>query len=584
MFSTARYTLNEYERAEIEEKEECMREESYNKFNLCVLMTQFGKTFTSIGSISKDIKEDGINGRSISLVHTMNTLLNNKQFAERLHEIETEFGKGSVVICSSRKENDNYNHVKTELELQGIIANKKTCPRVIVMCSNKWRFNNTVEIINFINENQTIIKRIFVYYDELHQYINDSLRYQIELIDSINIVKRIVGLSATPLNIWKDGSGYWSKIRLFDLRDFNESDYIGYKDMIYNCIDNYTPNTNLPDNYNFSKFDKNTIDFITYSLDKYPEILNSKSKVFIPACKKRITHSYVRELIFRYNKKSIVITLNGIEKNLQYKDSIDNTKTIPLESKGEIGDSIFELIQKHKLENRPVVYTGYICVGMGQTLTSVKLGSFTHAVFGQCVFTNEEIYQLFGRITGRMKYWDKYSQTQVYCSSKIMNICKVMEECARNMAIENNGNIVVKQDYIKPMHEMTEGKTALENIKNHKEERKKIDDRIRESVPFTDIKDVNNFLKENNLGSFIKKFNKFGGYEISTRLNQFYKKNKSELKAEDRITKDKFLRISRSTCISSTGNGQIYMVYPVYKDLNSTPAEVEYYIRYLDRN
>ena len=72
------------------------------KFILCVLLTQFGKTFTTIGRITEEIERDKEYGRSIHLVWTMNTLLNNTQFANRLNTIEKIYGHGSVVIFASK--------------------------------------------------------------------------------------------------------------------------------------------------------------------------------------------------------------------------------------------------------------------------------------------------------------------------------------------------------------------------------------------------------------------------------------------------------------------------------------------------
>jgi hypothetical protein len=176
--------------------------------------------------------------------------------------------------------------------------------------------------------------------------------------------------------------------------------------------------------------------------------------------------------VFRINPNAIVIVINGFEKTLQYKDNVENTKTIPLTSEDEeVCETISRLIDKHKLHSRPIVITGFLCVGMGQTLTHKSLGSFTSAIFGHLDLTNDEIYQLFGRATGRLKDWgDKYVQTQVYCPTTIMHRCHVMEECARNMAYEHNGEVVTHEDYIEPMNEMgEEGKSAIQNIRKAKE-------------------------------------------------------------------------------------------------------------------
>ena len=71
------------------------------KFLLCVLLTQLGKTFTAISKVRTYINEDPSEGKSIHIIFTMNTLLNNAQFASRLDSIESEHGKGSVVVFAS---------------------------------------------------------------------------------------------------------------------------------------------------------------------------------------------------------------------------------------------------------------------------------------------------------------------------------------------------------------------------------------------------------------------------------------------------------------------------------------------------
>ena len=80
-----------------------------------------GKTYTAITKIKTLIEEDDEFGRSIHVVFTMNTLLNNKQFAKRLEEIEKTYGEGSICVFSS-KYDGKYKHVKNRDELQGVCA------------------------------------------------------------------------------------------------------------------------------------------------------------------------------------------------------------------------------------------------------------------------------------------------------------------------------------------------------------------------------------------------------------------------------------------------------------------------------
>ncbi len=443
------------------------------KFILCVLLTQLGKTFTAINRIITEIEQDHEFGKSLHIVFTMNTLLNNKQFAKRLETIENTYGKGSICVFTS-KYKGKYNHVKDRLQLQGLCADETTCPRVIVMCSNQRRYNDGVEFLKVIDKNMINIYRAFAYYDELHSYITDTLRSQIEDIHDLEIVKGIIALTASPDKIWKS-SGFWSKLRLIKLKDFNDSNYAGFNDMIFNCVDDFFVHPYIrPKLFDFDELDKQTIGFITHVLQKFPEIIEKNKRTFIPAHFRRSGHNSVRDLIFSINKNAVVIIINGFEKTLQYKDHLGNPKTIPLYSdEEEVCETISRLVIKHKLESRPLVITGFICVGMGQTLTHKLLGSFTSAIFGHLDLTNDEIYQLFGRITGRVKDWgDKYIQTQVYCPTTIMNRCHVMEVCARNMAHDHNGDTVTQEDYREPMYQMgSEGESAVKNIRKTKEKK-----------------------------------------------------------------------------------------------------------------
>jgi ERCC4-related helicase len=71
-----------------------------NKFTMCVLPTQLGKTFNAVERIITELNKDDTHGSSIHIIHTMNTLLNNNQFASRLGEIENKLGVGSICVLS----------------------------------------------------------------------------------------------------------------------------------------------------------------------------------------------------------------------------------------------------------------------------------------------------------------------------------------------------------------------------------------------------------------------------------------------------------------------------------------------------
>ena len=457
--------------------------EDTKKFTLCVLPTQVGKTFTAIRKIDIEIDHDQSFGRSVHLVNTMNILLSNKQFAKRLEHIENTYGKNSVCIFASKYEG-KYKHVTTRVELQGLCLDISTCPRVIVMCSNKHRYDDSIEFIKVINNNTTLIKRAFIYYDELHKYISTSLRKQIEEIHDLDIVKNITALTATPDKIWEE-SGFWSNLRLIELPDLADSNYVGFNDMKFTLVDDFFIK------YSQTNSCDNTSNLIKYVLDTYPEIIGNNTRTFIPAHKKCISHIEVRKLIFRLNNNAIVVLINGIEKTIQYQNKqTGQTETLQLVSKDvkdeEVCETIARLIITHNLQNRPLVITGFLCVSMGQTLTHKSLGSFTSAIFGQLDLTNDEIYQLFGRVTGRMKDWgDKYNQTHIYCTTNIKDRCNVMERCARNIVNEHNGEIVTQEDYREPMYTMGDiGESAITNLRNKKIPKVNVDDTDKKSKAF----------------------------------------------------------------------------------------------------
>lgn len=439
------------------------------KFTLCVLRTQLGKTFTTIARINTEIIQDHELGKSIHFVFTMNTLLNNRQFAKRLETIETTYGKGSICVFSSTY-SGKYKHVTDDLQLMGLCADVDTCPKVVVMCSNTRRYDDGVTVMKKINKNKTNgIVRIFTYYDELHKYITELLRSQIEEIHNLDNVHGITALTASPDVIWKN-TGFWSKLRLVQLDEFSDSNYAGSGDMIFNLIDDYFENPYIrPHPFNYELLDIHTLGFIESVLNKHPEILGEHTLSFIPAHKRRSGHNAVRDLVFSINPTAVVVVINGFEKTIQYIDDAGNKKTLALASDldEEVCETISMVVLKNNLLHRPIVITGFLCVGMGQTLTHKSMGSFTSAIFGHLDLTNDDIYQLFGRITGRIKDWgDKYITTQVYCPTIIMHRCIIMEECAKNMVDNHNGEVVSHDDYIKPMMLNDNGKSVIDNIRN----------------------------------------------------------------------------------------------------------------------
>ena len=87
--------------------------------------------------------------------------------------------------------------------------------------------------------------------------------------------------------------------------------------------------------------------------------------------------------IFDVCSKNLAIFSTSSKEALISKNELDEIITIPLIlNNGELGDLIAFYIDTNKLKNRPIIYIGFNCVGMGQTLITEKLGNFTAAIFG----------------------------------------------------------------------------------------------------------------------------------------------------------------------------------------------------------
>jgi hypothetical protein len=464
-------------------------------------------------------------------------------------------------------------------------------PRIVIACSNTKRFNDCFDIIYKLNEGNTDVKRVFVYFDELHKYIKNTacnIRKHIENINDLDIVSELYAMSASPNNIWSDNKmGFWSNINILQIDNYYDTDYIGYNDIHFTCYgDNdeayrSTKNTDYIDK-GFKDSEIFTINFIKDTLIKYPEILSKYSRVFIPANMRRVSHNYLREHLFAYEPSCVIVMLNGIEKSIQYIGNDGDIISKPLILKeGELGDLIADYMDSNNISDRPLVYTGFICVGMGQTLVSEKLGSFTAAIFGYDNILNDTMYQLFGRITGRFKNWKTCKEpTRAYCTKMCNNICQVMEECAKNVVKRHGGKKLDSNKYLEPFNN-GDKITGIYQLKNNFEEKdaeyftypKFADSMLEVSKMLCDIFHIKIELEEDP----VKYFYDIEGYYITKYLKKYNGKKSDELKGEDRHTEANIASIN-AMYIKDENKICKYIVIPVYESLESN--KFKYHILY----
>ena len=424
-----------------------------DKFQLCVQMTQCGKTFIAIDTMIKRLQ---INPNEVHVVYTMNTLLNNHQFAKRLETIETKYGHGSILVFAS-KFTGTYKHAKNYESLKSMVS--VSMPRVIVMCSNHIRFEQGQEWVNLMNEARPDVS-IHMYYDELHKYMTKKIRTMLEEIHLLDNVKSIMGLTATPDSIIQK-RGVWSKLNVMKINTSLEG-YTRLSDMEIVRVNDYFPSDYIKPWFNdFETMDNETIGFMEHVFDSNPDMFQEGVRCFVPAHIRRIGHIRVRDLIWERCPQAIIIIINGEDKNVQYQEE-GVTKKVSLLSNTEVSDNIASIIKSNGWETRPMFVTGFLCVGMGQTLTHKSYGNFTHSILSHLSINNDSIYQLYGRLTGRMKEWETYQPTKLYCPTTIYNRIKVMEECA----LQSMKKLELTRDiYQSPIDLMPEGIDVRDNQK-----------------------------------------------------------------------------------------------------------------------
>tara|TARA_Y100000389_G_C17470324_1_gene529902 strand:- start:3652 stop:5049 length:1398 start_codon:yes stop_codon:yes gene_type:complete len=434
------------------------------KFTLITNLTQSGKTMQCIHKIETELNLDIREGRSLHIVFTINTLLNEIQFLSRLRNIATTHGK--ILIISSKNQvakNDKkiFIHAKNIETAQQIINSNNI--RIVIMCNNRTRISTYMDLIDYLDTAQVQIKRVLIYFDEIHKYIDSyrriqSVREQIEILcHDYQIVEKIIGVTATPNAVFIEDSPNWGSIQQTLYLPVKLNNYTDISNAQHTIIQSpdYDIQAMLPD----SKDLDCSVLYTKYVMTLHPEVLNEpRARVFAPALFTKKSHFALRKVVFDQKWNAVVIVLNSTEKTLSYfeneYDLIDKENTMVKVtliggqySTKEVSDVISQIIQDSNLIDRPIVFTGLYCVGVGQTLTNVGFGTFTSAIISDSsVDSNDAVYQLIGRCTGQNKHWDTFKLTNIYTTQNILEVALGMEYAAREMT-KLNGEYVTYQQY-----------------------------------------------------------------------------------------------------------------------------------------
>ena len=553
--------------------------------------------------ISEDQQSNG-DGDSIviSLLATMKSIAHTVQSKARWEKfVGDRQDKGEEVFTfSSKGDFSQVSHVTDKLS-----SSKPS--RHIVMCTHKTRMVNLLEIVKCIDDRNTEFKRkrlVRIYLDEFDKYIS-NYRALIEEMVELDCVIKITIVTATPAKIWINQPG-WKRIFVLNPRVEKDGEaYLMFKDCNHFNTDDLVGDPPLLD---WMVIDgSENIALIKHHqkiTQKFPNIFEPGRVIFAPGNVSRYSHELVRQYWNHLGCSVAIVngerTLDGFYgklytpnqqivdiphmrycdfqseemKNYLRENPVGNTN-----AKAQLNDIIADLYHTYNLNASPFIITGRLCVERAQTLVHPVWGTFTDAIYFKASSPDDGYQQQ--RQLGLIKKWVSYrGLPRVFSPEQFRLDVLRLENRADNFASRLADRYATKQDYIDAGDGMM---TSLEEKEKKASERQVVRESILASPhPFNTLIEVNQFLtKQMGKSIHLRPFHKIGGFELSTRLTSYYKKVKENLVPEDRLTKEKYDRITKSLNITNTDKGQKYMVYPVYPTMMSSPGEVQYYVHYL---
>ena len=334
-------------------------------------------------------------------------------------------------------------------------------------------------------------------------------------------------------------------------------------------------------------------DYIKRVLHNYPlrhGIAGEKmgEYIFAPAKFKRETHEDVSD--FLLNKGVLVIIINGVHKEMRWKDEKGVTQTLNFVP--HIGMGIAEIIWKFAVPKakelgKCIAVTGFWCVERALTLQRENLIFNRGILTPGAATTRASAYQLGSRLNGNIKKMDGYKRPRVFTSAAAYQRMRTMEDMSMFLA-----------------NEATRGKSEEPRKINHSEyndkfceveARRKNNVKLHESDTFVNNMDgkipdeiwesIVNYFNQNVAGKSVvntdgteRWHHKGGAHRIGTRskedVERKYQPEAGAWHSSDTGKKSgkEFLsdiKKSRSTGISSKKgkhNGQMVRVAVVYTD------------------
>eukprot|EP01084_Bolivina_argentea_P041515 76621_1 len=397
------------------------------KFELWTKYMQSGKTQAMIDDIVSRLDDDSVR----DIIFCSNNLMLTQQTKSRISKLAKIHSAMTHFIFSSTSKT----HHTTVEKAQHAIRNH----RIMLACSNKTRLTDIPIIIKSECQN----KKVTIFIDEVHA---TPLKHIIEMAQ-LRSVQRIVGITATPDNIFAHKKMKNCKINVRAMDACNISTYYGWDDCTH-VIKDY--DDGLPDFLSkYKTQSKIEVGIYLYKLLKDKTLVfNNSDVIFVPGTRYQVSHECIRDILLHFG--FYVFVFNSNEKNSKgfY---LSKTEIIQIPQMTEDDNGIGSVMGKlrQKYPNKPIGITGHLSIGMGNTLADWDSDFYiTKAVLGFPFVVSESgkyhefLIQLVGRSFGDNKEKNPTLKVQLFMKQLFYNQAKeyiksgALSEYVKNKDVE----------------------------------------------------------------------------------------------------------------------------------------------------
>lgn len=411
----------------------------FSKLNILTLPTQGGKTFTCIKKIEERIFFDDIMGKSIHIVMTQNTLMNQAQFLGRI--------QSNNVISFGSKSLTAIDHANNRFELIGKFKSNPNFS-VIVCCLNDTRLKDFKEMFS---QNQFFANSdisVYMYFDEVHETISMCKPF-IEEFSRYSFIEKMTCITATPERI---------------AREFHIEKIC---DFLQKLEPTQVINTNFY--YKIREHDKclnpsleneAVVEYTMRIVKHYhPYFFRPYAKNFVPSSVSKKSHIEMKDKLLEFNSLALVIVINTNIKKLFFYNDQGIMQEIDLFKKPEktnrkekkqmkpklnMSVIITDILIENHLQSRPLFITGHECISVGVTFCGPEFGSFTNSVIYFPNMLQDDLYQFAGRTTGNIKTMPNFEPTTIFTTFEIYQ--KIIEQENYSHQLFNSSLVLQSKD------------------------------------------------------------------------------------------------------------------------------------------